>query len=250
MADLNEYEADINEQLTSIEKEIEGLKKKEPSQRARLIDKCEAKARNTQMSIDSYQLEILYLGKVAAATAHNNTLRLIKERMKGVKSTVSAIKNEYAVKNTFLEGKGAEERESNVELAELGKKIQEKSQQSLEKTLRMINESEIIAGDISSNLAEQEAKLKGITDDVKENQVVIKRAKAYLQYFAKQIYTDKFLMSLIFLIVLAIVGIIGYKLFGNSSDSQTGDNVLLQSSTSAATTTKRLLSSLRAAHKL
>ena len=68
------------------------------------------------------------------------------------------------------------------------------------------------ADDINLKLAEQEETILRAKEKAQDVQSQVKKAQAYLRYFARQVYTDKILMCLIFLSMIAIVVIIILKI--------------------------------------
>jgi SNARE protein len=239
MADIDDFDKDINEQLDVIERDLEGLEKKEPSQRLKLIGKCEQKVQSTQMAIESYELEIHSLSKVQAVP-YKDSLQKITERMKKIKKIIDSRKDESSSKNTLFANKNSDDMDANATLIEMGNKIQEKSMDSLQNTLNMVNQANATADEINLELDKQIKQITHITEDVKETQVIIKRANEYLKYFARQVYTDKLLMCLIFLIAIAILVIIGYKIFGGSTYKRPGDSVVLNTGNTTTNTTRLL----------
>lgn len=240
MADIDDFDKDINEQLEEVEKDLEVLDKREPSQRLKLVNRCEQKIASTQMAIESYELEIHSLSK-SQAVPYKESLRKITERMAKIKRIIDSRKDESSTKNTLFGNTTREEMDANAALIEMGNKIQEKSMDSLQNTLNMVNSANATADEINLELDKQIKQITHITEEVKETQVIIKRANEYLKYFARQLYTDKIIMCMIFLVLIAILVIIGYKIFGTNSYTRPSDNVVLQTGTVTAETSRRLL---------
>ena len=68
------------------------------------------------------------------------------------------------------------------------------------------------ADHINIKLAEQGETITRATEKAQDVQSQVKRAQAYLRYFARTIYTDKILMCMIFLCIVAIIVIIIMKI--------------------------------------
>lgn len=243
MSEIDYYDSDISNQLDNIEKILKTYHQKEASKQRVLLEKCGRDLQNVKMSIDSYNLEVISLGKAPAAIKYKASHKKFEDRMEKVEMTLNSLKDANASKYTLpsFGSNSTGENNANIELILRGHRLQDQSKESLARTKALLEAAHCTADEVILRLDEQEKQIKGITDDVKENQVLIKRADAYLRYFARQIYTDKFLMCLISLIVLAIVVIIGFKIFGGSTEKAGGDKVVLQGSTTGAKAISRLL---------
>jgi novel plant SNARE len=74
--------------------------------------------------------------------------------------------------------------------------------------LLRVNEGNVILDETSKALDAQIEQLARMENTVKDTRSVLNRSQKYLRYFARQIYTDKLLMTLICLIAVVVVTII------------------------------------------
>ena len=61
------------------------------------------------------------------------------------------------------------------------------------------------ANDINKKLDEQIEQLDRIHGTLKDTQSVLKRTKVMIRYFGRALYTDKIIMGLCFLVIVAII---------------------------------------------
>jgi hypothetical protein len=78
----------------------------------------------------------------------------------------------------------------------------------------MVNQSNSLADDINTELLRQIEQLGKAQNNLKDTKSDLARANEYIKYFAKQLITDKFITCMIFLCVIALVGIIVVKYTG------------------------------------
>jgi len=83
----------------------------------------------------------------------------------------------------------------------------------LQRALGNVEQANVKADNIMLELHDQEQKIGRIHNDVQDTKTQLKRAREYIKYFAKQVYTDKILMCLICLCIIAVIVIIGLKIF-------------------------------------
>ncbi len=67
MGDIDDYETDLNDLLETLQQSIDSIVKKDPSQKNKIITKCQGQCSDIATRIESFELEILYLDKVKAA---------------------------------------------------------------------------------------------------------------------------------------------------------------------------------------
>jgi len=114
----------------------------------------------------------------------------------------------------MMKKRGPDEMGSGQELIQIGDVLQQKGTESLERTLAKVQQTIAIADDITLELHRQLEQLDNTTKVVKDTRSDIKKANEYIRYFAKQLYTDKFIMCLIILCMIACLAIIVLKVGG------------------------------------
>lgn len=104
-------------------------------------------------------------------------------------------------------------------MIQIGDKIQQKGMESLQRTLALVKASNQVADEISMELFRQLEQLESTTATIKDTKSEINKANAYIKYFAKEVATDKIIMALIILCILAAIAIIVLKFTGGGSTS-------------------------------
>lgn len=79
---------------------------------------------------------------------------------------------------------------------------------SLENTFNKVNQGIALGDEMIVELDKQIEQLGNMEKTVKDTRSVLSRSQKYIKYFARQIYTDKLLMTLICLIAIVVVAII------------------------------------------
>ena len=108
-------------------------------------------------------------------------------------------------------------------MIQIGDKIQQKGMESLQRTLALVKASNNIADEISLELFRQLEQLENTTAAIKDTKAEVNKANQVIKYFAKEMYTDKIIMGLIGLCILAVVVILVLKVVGKG-DSGAGNN--------------------------
>jgi len=90
----------------------------------------------------------------------------------------------------------------------LGDRTQAQGNQALDNIICVVEQGNQLADEINLELDKQIEQLDRMEQTVKDTQSILKRANVLIRYFFRQIYTDKIIMGLICLIVVAIVAII------------------------------------------
>ena len=82
---------------------------------------------------------------------------------------------------------------------------------ALQRMLANIHSADQKADDINLNIHMQTEKMGQIQEKTRDIQSELKRAGKFLKYFAKSVYTDKLLMCLTMLCIIAVIIIIIIK---------------------------------------
>lgn len=229
MGDIEELNNEINQALDALESNLQTISKKDYSQRPKVIKRCENQAADIATRIESYELEILYLDKSKAAP-YKESLKQIQERLGKVREELEFKKKERETEGTLIgeimKRRGPDEGLSGNEMIQIGNALQKKGTESLQRTLEKVNASNQIADEIALELHRQLEQIENSTKTVADTRSDVKKANEYIRYFAKELYTDKFIMCLMILCLIAILVIIVLKIVnGNSSDSSSNDTL-------------------------
>jgi len=200
--------------LETLNTDLEGLQKKDPSQRAKQVNRCQNKLIEIRTRIEAFELETLQLDKYAQIK-HKETLKSLQAQYKDMKSQFdkkrAENKNEMNAAVAIPIEKNLDEM-TGQELVQTGHNVQQKGQDALKRILGQVEGANTHADQINLALHAQEETIARTKEKVYDVQSQLKRAREYLRYFAKQVYTDKLLMCMIFLCVVAIIVIIIMKI--------------------------------------
>merc|ERR1712080_9648 len=97
-------------------------------------------------------------------------------------------------------------------------KLQEENQESLQRTMQKINESKAIGQDVATKLENQTQQLEKMDDDLADITDTLNRANKTIKRMARGVASDKIIWILSFLVFLAIIGIVIYKVLDPSAD--------------------------------
>ena len=92
-------------------------------------------------------------------------------------------------------------------MASHGMDLQEKSKQSLLRSLNKVHDTNNLAMDAVLNLEKQNQQILRINDKIQEMEGTLQRTKKHLRYFGKSFCKDKIAISLMGLIILTILAI-------------------------------------------
>eukprot|EP01017_Pseudomicrothorax_dubius_P014174 TRINITY_DN1657_c0_g1_i4.p1 TRINITY_DN1657_c0_g1~~TRINITY_DN1657_c0_g1_i4.p1 ORF type:complete len:154 (-),score=32.18 TRINITY_DN1657_c0_g1_i4:316-777(-) len=72
MAEIDSYDADISARIEALGRNIDSISKKDPSQRPKLIQKCQNELKQIRMDIEAYELDIETQRRKDLADSLNN----------------------------------------------------------------------------------------------------------------------------------------------------------------------------------
>lgn len=105
-------------------------------------------------------------------------------------------------------------------MIQIGKETQKKGLDALDNIQGMVTKGNEIANSVLVELDRQIESLDRDYNTLKDTQSVIKRSQALIRYFARQVYTDKLIMGLICLIILAILVIVILSMMGKDTEGR------------------------------
>lgn len=115
------------------------------------------------------------------------------------------------------------------ELIDEGKRVQQKSHDSLARSKKLVASAEAIGVESNLALKAQSEQMKATNQDIAEVDQGIRRANTVLRQIGRRIATDKMIMCLILLLILGILGILVAKaanLMPSDGDSEPIDCAL------------------------
>lgn len=118
-----------------------------------------------------------------------------------------------STKNVLLEGATAEalQGESEEALINHGLEVQQASSESLQRTLAVTAETQVIARSTAQTLDAHTQQLTRMYDDLEKIDSALDRSAVLMRRMARRVLTDKYIWVLVFLVVVAIIVIIVYK---------------------------------------
>lgn len=224
MADISTFEKEAIQFMDACSNDLKKLKKKDaPSQRIKQISIVQNKIAEIKIKIESYELEILQLDRLAQA-GYKESLKNVQSRFKELKNELAAKKAENTAEdpknqNPLTEGLLSKKfgDMDDVELVKIGEEYQAKQKDAAGRILANIENANDKADAINLELQKQGEGIQKATEKARDVQSQTAIAVRYVKYFAKTIYTDKILMCLIFLCTAAVIAIVVIKVTKKSS---------------------------------
>eukprot|EP00736_Rhodelphis_marinus_P004440 Rmarinus@m.8277 len=214
-----------------------------------LCELCEEIAKGVErlpnLSGDAKQEKIVYLSnrisrarqvfhsfKVEMRELSKSELQIYEQKAKMHNQNISKLISDLnwaktaGDKKDLLEGRDAAptEKLTGKALIEYGKKVQDESLDSLARSKALVAESENIGTETAVKLKEQTEQLKQIHEDVQKIESNLKQADKLIRRFMRRMMTDKIVLCLLFFIVVGIVAIIAWHLWGPGSDDDDNNN--------------------------
>lgn len=103
---------------------------------------------------------------------------------------------------------------STTELMQMGRRDMKDTDTSLLRSERIVNDTIQIGVQTAETLDQQTKQLEKVTDDLEEIHFSMKKAKQVIRDMARGLATDKCIMGLLLLVVLAIVALVVVKVTG------------------------------------
>ena len=113
-----------------------------------------------------------------------------------------------------------------------GLEVQDKSKDSLQRTLRVVHETKVIGQDTVVKLEQNTEQIQGMYDKLESIETTLQRSTKIIKIMARKVATDKYIWVIAFIVFGVIIFIIVWKAMHNSSSSSSPS--LSSSSTGAA----------------
>lgn len=133
---------------------------------------------------------------------------------------------------------------TNQEIIQTGHKRIKETDQVLDRAVRVVNDTEQIGMQAAQKLKAQTDQMGKIIDDLNEIDFTMKRASKVIRDITRGLLTDKCIMCLLFLVVVAIAAAIGMKIagVGKKTINLPGPNDVRNSPPPPSTAGRRMLS--------
>jgi SNARE protein len=221
----------LSDEIDDICKEVDGklanLKKKRKATRKQKEDMCEEIAQRMARARDVYSTYRIELREVlreygkAEATKWESRGHDHHKRIQGLVKDVQQQRDQ--IDAAPLKPEDKDKRDKNTwqakELIEEGKRVQEKSNVSLAKSVKLISSAEAMGAETAVSLKAQTEQMKSTNQNIAEVDAGINRADKVIKQIGRRIATDKMIVCLILAILLGILGIIIAKATGTMPGS-------------------------------
>ncbi|KAL5724135.1 putative plant SNARE 11 [Ranunculus cassubicifolius] len=226
---LGEIDGQINDIFRALSNGFQKLEKiKDSYRRSRQLDDLTEKMRECKRLIKEFDREVK-LGERIYTADTNRSLNerkqsMIKELNSFVnlkKQVASSLENNRADLFDGPGGNGDGHDEENVrlassmsnqELVDSGNRMMDETDQAIERSKQVVEETLKVGADTASALKAQTEQMSKIVNELDSVRFSIKKANKLVKELGRQIATDKCIMGMLFLIVIGVVAIIIVKL--------------------------------------
>jgi hypothetical protein len=211
---IEEYKVAIENALENLSKDINSINKKEPSRQKFHFEQCQKQAIAIKEDIDALEIEIINASK---HSTYSETLKKLRNRLKQVKTVLDFLQRQKAniLKTDDLEVTEKKDLKNLTpfDLERIGSKYQEKSIKKLEEIKVKIASSHEKADTIAISLDEQTKKMEQAQVNTLDIKYDLKKGKAIIRYFSREIWKDRLTRILLILVILALLAVIFLKLY-------------------------------------
>ncbi|KAK6935069.1 Sec20 [Dillenia turbinata] len=224
--DLAEIDGQINDIFRALSNGFQKLEKiKDPNRQNRQLEELTEKMRECKRLIKEFDREVKQLENANAADT-NRMLNEKKQSMIKELNSYVALKKQYAsnIENKrvdLFEGTGEGLGEENVllastmtnqELIDSGNKMMDETDQAIERSKQVVQETINVGTDTAAALKAQTEQMSRIVNELDSIHFSIKKASKLVKEIGRQVATDRCIMAMLFIIVLGVIAIIIVKL--------------------------------------
>jgi len=224
-AELDDFDEELEKLEGEIRKGIDGLKKVKEPERTNKVNYLNQRIQRMKTVQRSYKVELRDLDKTVAEP--------YQKKSKQYMDTINKLTQDltWASESAALkETKGGPPVKKNEdldtmtadEIVDKGAKTQEKSLDSLDSTLRIIEDTKGVGADTAAKLSGQTQQLQRIGEGLSEVDSYLKLASNQLRSYARRMATDKIILCFIVLIIGGILTIIIYSALHKNSNTNAG----------------------------
>jgi hypothetical protein len=204
----------LTEKITSL---LQGLDK---SKRQQLdLSEIGQRLKEFQIAHDGANIEFRHLGSHPQKNEFKASLR-------DHKNTLKELKNEYEWKKANLAkdellGDHQPANEGELETAEglmkHGLDVQDKSKDSLQRTLRVVNDTKDIGIDVVQKLEANTNQIEQVYDHLESIESTLQRSTKIIKRMARKVATDKYVWVVCFLVFATVIFIIVWQQYKKRS---------------------------------
>lgn len=199
-------------------------------QRTSALDEADKKLRNIKSNTRSFKAEIRLLPNPDERNRYKNDLSRYEEVIAQVTTELKGLRSEGNRQKLFLGAQGDnnidfenDPRASGDALLDEAGRIQDKTQQSISNTRRMIQESKEVGMQTTEELQRQRTQLENIDNDVMRMENNLNRADKLIKTFGKRMATDKLIQCFACTNILLLVGVVVYVVVKGGLDKARND---------------------------
>lgn len=204
-----------DEQLQDLDRDVKALftdLMEAGENKATAMTKIRGKMSDYQTALDTLKMEI--------RSTHVTDKALYKSKAKVFRDNLRQYKNDLAWQERLQnrselleEGdhRSNPDLESNDGLINHGLNTQQASKESLQRTMAVTAEAQVMGRETATKLDEQEKQVECMYGDLATIEGNVKRSRKIISRMARKVRTDKYIWVVVFLTIVAIVFIIIYK---------------------------------------
>lgn len=200
---------DLGEELSSLISSFDKSNNKSQD-----IKDVESKTKEYQNALDSFKMEMRQLPP-KDKSAYKQKAKEYRKKQKSFQEGLENMKSNLNRADLFEDhnnGSGEVDYDTNEGLIIHGRKLQEENKESLARTLAKVNESKQIGADIAVKLDNQTKQLEQMDEDLEDIKDTLARASKTIKRMARGVASDKIIWILAFLVFIAVVAVIIYKI--------------------------------------
>lgn len=195
------------------------------------LDKADKKIRTIKSNTRSFKAEIRLLPNADDRTRHKRELSHYEETTAQLTAELRTMRNDGGRQQLFLGANAtatgtdemSPEANGDALLNDAGR-LQDKTQQSLSNTKRMVAESKEVGMQTVEELQRQRAAIHNTDQIVMEMEGELKRADLLIKTFGKRMATDKLIQCFACVNILMIVGVVIYAVVKGGLNGDDKDN--------------------------
>lgn len=200
-------------------------------QRTAALDQADKKLRNVKNNARSFKAEIRLLPDPEERNRYKDELSRYEQIIAQLTTELKGLRSEGNRQKLFLGAQGDnggtdfenDPRASGDALLNEAGRIQDKTQQSISNTKRMVEESKEVGMQTAEELQRQRQQLMNIDSDVMRMENNLNRADRLIKTFGKRMATDKLIQCFACTNVVLLVGVVVYVVVKGGLDKAKND---------------------------
>lgn len=242
MTDIYYWKDTINTDIENVRSIVDRASSiSDPLERSAALDNADKKLRTVKSNTRSFKAEIRLLSNADDRTRHKKELSHYEETTAQLTAELRNSRSEGSRQQLFLGAQGNPEMDPEANgdaLLKDAERLQDKTQQSLSNTKKMVAESKEVGMQTVEELHRQREQLKQTDAIVMEMENELNRADRLIKTFGKRMATDRLIQCFACVNILMVVGVVIYVVIKgglkDNDERQNPDNPVGGSTTEAA----------------